>query len=38
MIGSEKKMSKESFIQDIATYVCKYAPDYDIKCNSAVIA
>ena len=31
-------MSKESFIKDIAKYICKYSPEYNIKCNSAVIA
>lgn len=31
-------MTKEIFIEKIAKYVCKYAPDYDILCPSAVIA
>ena len=31
-------MSKESFIKDISKYICKYSPEYNIKCNSAVIA
>lgn len=29
---------KNKFIEDIAKYVVKYAPDYSIECNSAVIA
>ena len=31
-------MTKSEFIEQVAALVCKYAPDYDIYCPSAVIA
>lgn len=31
-------MTKQEFIEQIAGYVGKYAPQYGILCNSAVIA